>query len=77
MRNIMYLLKDKFQGGVVISQTDELNKFWRQYVPKKYIFNKYDPEILAYSNVEADISIDLPHPSGKRRHWSPGCVHHK
>lgn len=46
MRNIMYLLKDKFQGGVVISQTDELNKFWRQYVPKKYIFNKYDPEIL-------------------------------
>ena len=34
MRNIMYMLKDKFQGGVVISQTDELNKFWRQYVPR-------------------------------------------
>lgn len=46
MRNIMYLLREKFQGGIVISQTDELNKFWQQYVPKKYIFNKYDPEIL-------------------------------
>ena len=45
-RNIMYLFKDKFQAGLIISQTDELNKFWREYVPKKYIFNKYDPEIL-------------------------------
>lgn len=45
-RNIMYLFKDQFQAGLVISQTDELNKFWRQYVPQKYIFNKYDPEIL-------------------------------
>ena len=45
-RNIMYLFKDKFQAGLVISQTDELNKFWQQYVPKKYIFNRYDPEIL-------------------------------
>jgi hypothetical protein len=45
-RNIMYQFKDKFSAGLVISQTDELNKFWRDYVPKKYIFNRYDPEIL-------------------------------
>lgn len=45
-RNIMYLFRDKFQAGLIISQTDELNKFWRQYVPKKYIYNRYDPEIL-------------------------------
>ena len=45
-RNLMYLFKDQFPAGLVISQTDELNKFWRDYVPKKYIFNKYDPEIL-------------------------------
>jgi hypothetical protein len=45
-RNIMYLFKDRFRAGLVISQTDELNKFWRQYVPRKYIHNKYDPEIL-------------------------------
>ena len=45
-RNIMYLLKDKLPAGIVISQTDELNKFWRDYVPKKYIFKKYQPEIL-------------------------------
>lgn len=35
-RNLMYLMKDKFKAGIVISQTDELNKFWRQYIPKKY-----------------------------------------
>ena len=45
-RNLMYLMKDKFKAGIVISQTDELNKFWRQYIPKKYIYNKYDPAIL-------------------------------
>jgi len=45
-RNLMYLMKDKIQAGIVISQTDELNKFWRQYVPKKFIYNKYQPEIL-------------------------------
>ena len=45
-RNLMYLMKDKIPAGIVISQTDELNKFWRQYVPQKYIYNKYEPEIL-------------------------------
>jgi len=45
-RNLMYLMKDKFQSGIVISQTDELNKFWRQYIPAKYIYPKYQPEIL-------------------------------
>ena len=45
-RNLMYLFKDKIPAGIVISQTDELNKFWRQYVPEKYIHNKYQPEIL-------------------------------
>ena len=45
-RNLMFLMKDKFQAGLVVSQTDELNHFWRQYIPKKYIYNKYDPAIL-------------------------------
>ena len=45
-RNLMYLMKDKIQAGIVISQTDELNKFWRQYIPAKYIYPKYEPEIL-------------------------------
>lgn len=45
-RNLMYVFKDKIPAGIVISQTDELNKFWRQYVPSKYIYNKYEPEIL-------------------------------
>ena len=45
-RHIMYAMKDKLQAGIVISQTDPLNKFWRQYVPKKYIYPKYHPEIL-------------------------------
>lgn len=47
-RNIMYELKDKIPAGIVISQTDELNKFWRQYVPQKYIYNKYMPEVLDF-----------------------------
>jgi len=46
IRNIMYRLKNKFPAGIVISQTDQLNKFWRQYVPEKYIYKKYQPEIL-------------------------------
>ncbi len=45
-RNLMYLMKDKIPAGIVISQTDELNKFWRQYIPSKYIYPKYEPEIL-------------------------------
>lgn len=45
-RNIMHALKDKIEAGIVISQTDELNKFWREYIPKKYIYKKYDNEII-------------------------------
>ena len=45
-RNLMYLMKDKIGAGIVISQTDELNKFWRQYIPTKYIFKRYEPEII-------------------------------
>ena len=45
-RNLMYLMKDKIDAGIVISQTDELNKFWQQYVPKKFIFKTYEPEVL-------------------------------
>jgi len=45
-RNIMYLMRDKFEAGIVISQTDELNHFWSQYIPEKYIYKKYDPTIL-------------------------------
>ena len=45
-RNIMYLMRDKFQAGIVISQTDELNHFWSQYIPEKYIYKKYDSTIL-------------------------------
>jgi len=45
-RNLMYLMKDKIPAGIVISQTDELNKFWRQYIPAKYIYSRYEPEIL-------------------------------
>ena len=46
LRNLMFLMKDKIPAGIVISQTDELNKFWRDYVPAKFIFPKYEPEIL-------------------------------
>ena len=44
LRNIMWLMKDKIPAGIVISQTDELNKYWRDYVPSKFIYPKYEPE---------------------------------
>ena len=46
LRNLMYLMKDKIPAGIVISQTDELNKFWRDYIPKKFIYKRYEPEII-------------------------------
>lgn len=42
----MYLMKDKIPAGIVFSQTDELNKFWRQYIPSEYIYPEYDPAVL-------------------------------
>jgi hypothetical protein len=45
-RHILHLLKEDFNAGICISQTDELNSFWRQYMPAKYIFHKFHPEIL-------------------------------
>ena len=46
LRDIMFKMKDKIPAGIVISQTDELNKFWRQYIPETYIYPKYNPNIL-------------------------------
>ncbi|KAJ1622492.1 hypothetical protein T492DRAFT_885112 [Pavlovales sp. CCMP2436] len=45
-RHILHSLVEHFPAGLRISQTDELNKYWRQYMPAKYIFSKFDPEIL-------------------------------
>lgn len=45
-RHILHTLRDSFDAGICISQTDELNKYWRQYMPERYIFNKFSPEIL-------------------------------
>jgi hypothetical protein len=45
-RHILHALMDGFEAGICISQTDELNKYWRQYMPERYIFNKFSPEIL-------------------------------
>jgi hypothetical protein len=45
-RHILHALRDEFDAGICISQTDELNHYWRQYMPARYIFNRYDPAIL-------------------------------
>ena len=45
-RDIMHAKKDSFTAGIIFSQTDELNKFWRSYVPAKFIYKKYSPAIL-------------------------------
>ncbi|KAJ1626513.1 hypothetical protein T492DRAFT_878318 [Pavlovales sp. CCMP2436] len=45
-RHILHSLMEHFPAGICISQTDELNHYWRQYMPAKYIFNRFDPAIL-------------------------------
>lgn len=45
-RDLMYHMKDKIPAGIVISQTDELNKFWRQYIPPRFIYKKYNPDLI-------------------------------
>ena len=45
-REIMHVKKDAFSAGIVFSQTDELNKFWRAYVPARFIFKRFSPTIL-------------------------------
>ena len=45
-RNLMFERRLAFTGGIVFSQTDQLNQFWQQYIPSAYIFAKYDPAIL-------------------------------
>ena len=45
-RELIWRQKDKFCCGCVISQTDELNHYWSKFFPKKYVYKRYDPEIL-------------------------------
>ena len=45
-REIMHAKKDAFTAGIVFSQTDELNKFWRAYIPAKFIYKRFSPTIL-------------------------------
>jgi hypothetical protein len=45
-RYIMHTLRKEFPAGIAISQTDEMNHFWRQYMPAKFIFDRYDPAII-------------------------------
>eukprot|EP00741_Cyanophora_paradoxa_P024983 tig00000319_g24115.t1 len=33
-------------GGIVISQTDRLNGYWKQYIPQRFIWPKYNPGVL-------------------------------
>ena len=44
-RDIMYHLRD-IPAGIVISATEEVNRFFRKFVSPAYIYNKYDPRIL-------------------------------
>ena len=45
-RDIMYQMKDKIDAGIVFSMTDKLNKFWQEYIPPKFIYEQYNPEIV-------------------------------
>lgn len=44
-RDLMYHLRD-IPAGIVISPTDQANRFFRDFVPQPYIHYKYDPRII-------------------------------
>lgn len=46
MRHMMYMLKSHFKAGIVISETAEMNHFWQEFVPEKFIHNRYHGEII-------------------------------
>ena len=46
LRDMMFNMSGQFPGGLVISQTDKLNGFWRQYIPQRFIHPKYNPAVL-------------------------------
>lgn len=45
-RWILYLLRDRFPRGVVFSETDRLNKFYRTFMPRQFIVPAMDNELL-------------------------------
>eukprot|EP00741_Cyanophora_paradoxa_P017993 tig00021036_g17374.t1 len=46
LRDLMFNLSGTFPGGIVISQTDRLNGYWKQYIPQRFIWPKYNPGVL-------------------------------
>eukprot|EP00741_Cyanophora_paradoxa_P014043 tig00020734_g13555.t1 len=42
LRDLMFNLSGTFPGGIVISQTDRLNGYWKQYIPQRFIWPKYN-----------------------------------
>jgi hypothetical protein len=44
LRNILFYLRG-IQTGIVVSETEEANPFFENFVPSSYIFNEYNPDI--------------------------------
>lgn len=45
-RHILYVLKDKLPRAMVMSDTDDLNRFYRNYVPEKHIIKGVNKLII-------------------------------
>tara|TARA_B110000211_G_scaffold52512_1_gene57911 strand:- start:764 stop:910 length:147 start_codon:yes stop_codon:yes gene_type:complete len=43
----MHKINDNVGGFVVISNTEKVNPFYKDFVPDTYIFNEYKPSILS------------------------------
>lgn len=46
VKNVCCHLKDQISHCIVISQTEKVNGFYSEFIPKTFIYNRYNPFIL-------------------------------
>lgn len=47
VKDILYRLRDQFAYGIIVSTTEELNRFYQDFVPDTFIYHEYDPQRIA------------------------------
>lgn len=58
-RELLYTKSRRFPSGLVMTKT-KANKFWEQYVPKKYVLGNYSPSVLHQLMGRANFILDHP-----------------
>jgi energy-coupling factor transporter ATP-binding protein EcfA2 len=45
--HILATKRKRFTNGICVSATETVNPFWQQYIPSKYVFDKWDPRMVS------------------------------